>query len=161
MQRELESANPVTGKLVNQPYLHYMEWQRSRLQYYIGQVRAGVELIQSLSMAQAVQPMQPQHPVNMVTPPPFERQESEITTLEEGSVDDESTDGKKGYATKEIILEAVDLFMNKYESQIQHAIISHNFLQERWLVKQVCAEACKRIAIKTRRESLVSETVKQ
>jgi hypothetical protein len=145
MQRELESASPsVAGKLVSQSYLHHMEWQRSRLQYDLGQVRAGVELIQSLS-AQPVH-VQAQLPplvhVDMSTPPPFERQ-----------VDD---NGKR-YATRGIILEAVDHFVNEYEIQIQQAIISHDHLKEKGLATEVCDKACKRIAIKTRNESLVSK----
>jgi hypothetical protein len=176
MQRDLESANPsVTGKLVSQLYLRYMEWQKHYLHYHIGQVRAGVQLIQSLSAPS--QPVQPQHPpivhqVDMVTPPPLERQAREASTLEKGSVDEDSSDedssdedssdedssdGKKRYATKEIILEAVDLFINKYERRIREAVISKDFRQEMRLVKRVCAKAYKRIAIKTRR-SLVSST---
>jgi hypothetical protein len=177
MQREIESANPsISAKLTNQTYLQYMEWQRSRLQYYIGQVRAGVQLIQSLSTQS--QPVQPQHPpivhqADMITPPPLERQAMDASTLEKCSVDDtssdedsndedssdeDSSDGKRRYATKEIILEAVNLFINKYERQIRAVIISNDLRQEMRLVKQVCAKACKRISVKTRRESLVSIT---
>jgi hypothetical protein len=162
MQRELKSANPcVAGKLVSQPYLHYMESQSSRLHYDLAQMTAGVKLIQSL-LAQP-EPVHPslvhhQNPqqVNMITPPPFESQVSEIGTLEEGSGDDESIDGKKRYATRELILEAVDSIVNKYEGQIQQAIISYNHLQARSLAKQVCTEACKSIASKIGTTSLVS-----